>query len=104
VELNHVELVSGGEYSKKAASFGRVFDIVVIDGRDRVNCALNCLDSLREGGVIIWDNTNRKHYGEGFDFLARQGYRRLDFEGMAPGVIKTSKTTIFYKENNCLKI
>ena len=39
VELYHFDLQYGGEYSKKVSAYVRRFDIVVIDGRDRINCA-----------------------------------------------------------------
>jgi hypothetical protein len=37
------ELEPEGEYAKEILEFRDHFDIVVIDGRDRVNCVRNCL-------------------------------------------------------------
>ena len=60
VSISHIELEYGRNYSNKIKEFKNRFDIVVIDGRDRVNCAMNCLDALKSDGVIIWDNSDRQ--------------------------------------------
>jgi len=104
VELHYVGLQYGGEYSKKISKYIGMFDIVVIDGRDRVNCSKNCLNALKKGGVIIWDNSERKCYREGYDYLIGSGYKRIDFNGMGPVNAYPWSTTIFYKEDNCLGV
>jgi precorrin-6B methylase 2 len=78
------------------------FDIVMIDGRDRVHCARNCVQALKPGGVIIWDNSDREKYVEGFRFLHEQGFRRLEFTGPIPTGNLKSETSIFYRSDNCL--
>ena len=80
------------------------YQIVVVDGRRRVECARNSVQALSGDGVLIWDNSNRERYQEGFDFLAASGFRRLDFWGVVPGGVKEISTTIFYGEHNCLGI
>jgi|NOAtaT_7_FD_contig_123_15036_length_2841_multi_5_in_1_out_0_2 hypothetical protein len=104
VEYRHYDLEFGGEYCKAILSYNQTFDIIVIDGRDRVNCAKNSLEALRENGVIIWDNSDRKRYREGYSYLIQSGFRRLDFEGLGP--INNNKwcTSIFYRSNNCFGI
>lgn len=104
VELYQAELEYGGNYSKKVTIYQNEFDIVVIDGRDRVNCVKNCLAALKESGVIIWDNTDRDCYQEGYLFLQEHGYRKLDFEGMGPVNSEAWCTSILYKRGNCLDI
>lgn len=104
VELYHIELQYGDEYSKKVSENMGRFDIIVIDGRDRVNCSKNCLLSLKRNGVIIWDNSDRESYEEGYNYLLQNGYKRLDFEGMGPVNVDSWSTSIFYKEENCLGI
>ena len=103
-ELLYFELTPRGDYSKAITKYVNKFDIVVIDGRDRVNCAKNSLDSLKPGGVIVWDNADREKYAEGYDFLINNGYKRIDFEGNGPMERFSWWTSIFYKENNCLGI
>ena len=104
VELSYIELQNNGEYSKKAFEYRGRFDIVVIDGRDRINCAKNCLRSLKRDGVIIWDNSDRAYYEEGYSYLLQNGYKRIDFEGMGPVGVDAWSTSIFYKDDNCLGI
>jgi predicted O-methyltransferase YrrM len=104
VTMIYKELVYGGEYSEAILGFKDCFDIVVIDGRDRVRCAKNALKALKEDGVIIWDNTERNKYQEGFDYLKAEGFKRIDFWGTGPVGIAKWCTTVFYRRNNCLEI
>ena len=34
-------------------------DLVIVDGRNRVNCLLNSLDKVKVGGIIVLDNAER---------------------------------------------
>jgi hypothetical protein len=104
VELHQIDLEYGGRYAKKIAEYHQAFDIVVIDGRDRVNCGKNCLSAVKKGGVIIWDDSDRDDYAEGYDHLLNNGYKRIDFEGIGPVRVDKRSNAIFYKEMNCLGI
>ena len=104
VDLFHIDLEYGGAYSQKISQYSQAFDIVVIDGRDRNNCAKNCLGALQEQGVIIWDNSDRECYQDGFEYLLAKGYKRLDFEGIGPVNVYAWCTSIFYKKENCLNL
>jgi precorrin-6B methylase 2 len=104
VILNQVNLILGGAYSKKIREYQRKFDIVILDGRDRVNCAINSLEALKPSGVIIWDNSDRKEYDQGYRFLFENGFRKIEFIGFAPIVNFKSETGIFYRSGNCLGI
>lgn len=92
------------DYEDYILEFHSEFDIVIIDGRKRVNCAKNCLTALKEGGIIIWDNTDRKQYREGIDYLLNNGFKKIDFQGIGPLNHYFWDTTIFYKEINCFNI
>jgi hypothetical protein len=81
-----------------------MFDIIVIDGRDRVNCAKNSLGALKEDGVIIWDNSERSKYAEGYAFLKDNGFKRIEFTGIGPVNSFAWSTTVFYRNKNCLAI
>jgi hypothetical protein len=104
VKLLFCQLDTGGDYAHAVANYKTMFDIIVIDGRDRVNCAKNALGALKEDGVIIWDNSDRKTYADGYQYLLDNGYKRLDFTGMGPINTWAWSTSIFYPENNCLGI
>ncbi|MFV0436280.1 MAG: class I SAM-dependent methyltransferase [Desulfopila sp.] len=91
-------------YADEISRYGKTFDILVIDGRDRVNCIRNGLGALRDGGVVLWDNSDRQEYQPGYDLLEAAGFRRLDFWG--GGALSTRRwcTSIFYRPDNCLGI
>lgn len=104
VDYRYCDLEYGGKYSQLILSFAAEFDCVIIDGRDRVNCAKNILSALKEEGVVIWDNSDREKYAEGYSFLQTNGFRRLDFWGLGPIGRKPWCTSIFYRRTNCLGI
>lgn len=104
VDLHHVPLEYGGDYCRMISSFSRQFDIVVIDGRDRVNCVKNTLNALKPKGIIILDNSDRDEYSEGYQFLLKNGFKKIEFVGMTPIVNCKSETGIFYRQENCLDI
>jgi len=101
VEMIHA-LPGAGRYSGQILRYKGEFDVVAIDGEDRVECAINSVEALREDGVIVWDNTDRDVYRAGFEFLLGRGFRRVDFWGMAPLVHFESLTSVFYRDGNCL--
>jgi hypothetical protein len=102
VDLYHVELDSDGEYCRVARETGRRFHVVVVDGRDRANCAIQSIDSLRSDGVIVWDNTERRRYRVGLNALRKRGFRRLRFRGPTPIDTWASETSVLYRPGNCL--
>ncbi|WP_049760003.1 glycosyltransferase family protein [Maridesulfovibrio salexigens] len=99
-------LEPGGDYSKTVAMIKNIkFDIIVIDGRDRVNCAYNSLSSLSPSGVIVFDNTDRLEYMPGRQFIKDAGFKELRLTGLASMVLNVgSCTSIFYRDDNCLGI
>ena len=78
------------------------FDMIVIDGIDRVNCCINSLDYLKFDGVVIWDDSSRTEYTKGFEYLHSKGFKKLEFEGLKPGDRTVDRTAVFYREQNCL--
>ena len=102
VMLRHVALEYGGAYCRVVSEFRDAFDLVVVDGRDRVNCAIHAVPALRPDGVLVWDNSDRDEYRAGYEFLAAQGFRKLPFIGLAPMINQKNETGIFYRDHNCL--
>jgi len=100
----HEKLEENGDYSKKSNRIGELFDLIIIDGMDRVNCCFNAPKSLSENGVIILDNSNRPEYKKGIEYLLGLGFKNIDFTGMAPRSPQLSCTSIYYRINNCLSI
>jgi hypothetical protein len=107
--LFHYEpLEVGGKYCDYANIISHIikkkFDIIVIDGRDRINCIKKCISALSEAGVIILDDSERTEYYEGVYFLTSFGWKRIDFYGISPGLCYKKCTTLFYRDKNCLGI
>jgi tRNA A58 N-methylase Trm61 len=100
--LEFIELDNG--YELAADRWSEDFDIILVDGRKRVECVKNSLSKLKENGVLILDNSEREEYKEAFKIMKESGFKRLDFFGIAPGYISLSCTTVFYRTNNCLNI
>ena len=104
VNYNFCPLEKKGDYCKSIKRQNIKFDIVIIDGRDRVNCMINSVNFLTEKGVLICDNSDRERYEKGFKYLNRKGFKRLEFQGHGPINIRSWETSIFYREKNCLGI
>ena len=62
------------------------------------------LEALSPIGVIILDDSERKEYSERISLLVKNNFKRIDFWGIAPGILYRKCTTIFYKNLNCLGI
>jgi hypothetical protein len=102
---NVVHAPEGSEtYLEAAQSTGRQFDIIVIDGRDRVASAASAIDSLKPDGVLIWDDTDRERYADGIRDLKDRGFRQIEFRGFAPVEFVLHETSVFYRDGNCLGI
>ena len=83
---------------------GVLYDLILIDAQHRNECCLSAPDHLSINGVIVLDDSERVEYEKGISHLANIGFKRLDFFGIAPGVLFTKCTTVFYRTNNCLGI
>jgi hypothetical protein len=102
VSLLHVPLEEDSDYCRSTRHADKQFHVIVIDGRDRVNCARNCLGALRDDGVIVWDDSQRSRYRSGHRYLARRDFRRVEFVGLGPMDPHPRETSIFYRDGNCL--
>jgi len=92
------------DYARTAAAAGGGFHLVIVDGRDRVNCVRQGVLALTPDGCVVLDDSEREEYQPAADFLRDAGFRRLDFWGVAPGLSYRKCTTIFYRSDNCLGI
>jgi hypothetical protein len=81
-----------------AAKESGPFDIIIVDGMNRLRCASAVLEKLASDGAIIVDNT--EYYKDIMDFYASEGLKRVDFWGFAPGTALTQCTSIFWR-NEC---
>lgn len=81
---------------------GGEFDVVSVDGRDRVKCLAAAMTRLHPAGVVVLDDAERPEYAAGTTLLVNAGFRRLDFVGLAPGEPGMKSTAVFYRSENCL--
>lgn len=95
---------ANGKYCRAITTTGQKYDVVVIDGRDRVNCIKQSIGALTERGVMLLDDSQRARYAEGIQFAKAQGFRAIDFEGLKPTIHEVSRATIFYRRENCFDI
>jgi hypothetical protein len=81
------------------------FDVLIIDNLgNRMETAKKHLKYLTEQGVVIWDNTDGPDWLDIKNYMSENGFKAISFTGMIPQELNMSKTTLFYKSNNCLNI
>ena len=80
------------------------FDLILVDGLDRVECVDASIEALSPGGVIILDDTHRSEYQILLDNLHEQGFKTLTFFGPKPTSIIEAQSTIIYRTDNVLGI
>lgn len=103
IEIKHVSSESAEDYLQPLSAFGK-FEVIIIDALFRNECIKASLKHLSEAGIVILDDSERDHYTEGITFLLKNGFRKINFSGIAPGIFFRKCTTIFYKDINCLNI
>jgi len=103
-EMIFCELHRDGEYARKAMLLDKKFDIIIVDGRDRVNCCKYSLEALSPDGVIILDDSEREVYQPARTLLKENGFKEISFSGISPGLFYEKSTSVFYKASNCLGI
>lgn len=104
VKLIYKEKDIDGGYCRAIIATGQLYDVVVIDGRDRVNCIKQSIKTLSERGVVLLDDSQRDRYQECIAYAKANGFRAIDFEGFRAPKSGIDRTTIFYRNANCLKI
>ncbi len=93
---------TNGDYCRAITEFENQFDVVIVDGRDRVNCVKQLVSKLSDVGIFLLDDSRREKYAEAFEYAAGEGFRALNIEGVKPTGRKIDRTTVFYRDGNCL--
>ena len=97
--------VSLDDYFSPIENLGlKDFDVVLIDGKRSNECIELAIDLITKTGVIILDNSDREINQVGVKFLKDNRFKELPFYGLSPSTIYSSKTSIFYRNNNCFEI
>lgn len=88
------------EYIKAPLTVGGGFDVVVIDGRYRKECAAIAADLVTDQGMIIFDNAD--WYPDACSLIRSKGWFQIDFSGLGPINPYAWTTSVFVK--SCIKI
>ena len=102
ISIVQVDKDVDGKYCRAIQQSDKRYDVIMVDGRDRVNCVKQSSEQLSERGVVLLDDSERSRYKEALDFMASRGFKQLDFESIKPKDKRLSRTTLFYREGNCL--
>lgn len=73
------------------------FDLIIIDGLYRADCARTAVKRLAPGGVVVLDDSD--WYPKTCAWLRSQGLIQIDFDGMTPTAWTTSTTSLFLDRN-----
>ncbi len=81
-EFSNVQLwqreLAGDDYVAAIAEAGGMFDLIVVDGRRRIDCLSHALRQLKPGGIVLFDDSGRKRYRAG---IAQCGLKERQFHG-----------------------
>jgi len=102
--VDFIETANRREYVGYVENRNADADVVVVDGRFRVECAALSAEVLKKSSVIVVDDTDRERYREIYGILRKRGYRYIEFEGLKPAKFEESRGTVFYKDNNVFGI
>ncbi|MEX1268917.1 MAG: hypothetical protein WEA56_07940 [Balneolaceae bacterium] len=102
VEILFRELDNG--YETAAGEKGTLYDVIIIDGRNRVQCCYNSIRSLSDRGIVIFDDSNRGKYQAAIQMLKKGGFKQLPLRGFSPIDFLGCETSIFYREGNLLNL
>ena len=78
------------------------FDVVVIDGEARNDCARAAAELADPRGLIIFDNSDRRGFRDGVAHLTAKGWRRIDFFGLIPSYLYKNCTSVFFQSDQIL--
>jgi predicted O-methyltransferase YrrM len=69
------------------------FDLVIVDGRARVECVRHVMPKVRPHGLLILDDTERARYAPAVKMLA--DWERRVFVGLKPGLRAPAQTSVW---------
>lgn len=75
------------------------FDIISVDGAERVPCIRAAVPHLRQTGILVLDNSDLPMFQPGIDCLHSQGFRRIDFYGAIPQCGRAGCSSVFWRDD-----
>ena len=93
----------GEIYEHAAFEDKEKFDVIVVDGKRRWQCAEVAVKVLQDGGFIILDDSDRintsQEYVKAVEILRQADLLQVDFYGFCPMNNYTKTTSVFFKRN-----
>ena len=88
------------EYANTIREDMKMYDVIIIDGKRRKECAQTALSRLKTGGLIILDDSDRTNksdeYAAAIATLKQAGLLQVDFYGFCPMDCFTKATSLFF--------
>ena len=79
------------------------YDVIIIDGKRRKECAASAVKALNQGGMIILDDSDRintsEEYVQAVKVLKEADLLQVDFYGFCPMNCYTKATSVFFSRN-----
>jgi hypothetical protein len=94
-ELLHVS--DSAEYAVAIRRFPQKFDVIIIDGERRLDCAQIATSHLAIGGVVILDNAD--WFPDAAEVLRAADLIEVDFTGFGPALRYTWTTSLFMRRD-----
>lgn len=88
-------------YVNSAEVAGGIFDVVVVDGRFRRDCAKVACKVVKEDGMIIFDNAD--WYPEACEDIRKLGWFQIDFSGIGPINSYAWTTSVFLRTSTAFQ-
>ena len=83
------------DYSEAINKFSKKYDIIIIDGQYRAECAKQALTHIKSGGFIILDNEDVEP--KAAKILDSAGLLKIPFRGDTPIIPRKDTTAIYFK-------
>lgn len=90
---NNYRNMSFKRYVQALRESGKCYDVIVIDGRARSACLEIAGNFVKPGGIVIFDNSNRRRYARS---LQKYNDSSKKFRGWAPTLPYMDETTVIY--------
>ena len=93
----------GEIYENAIFEDNKKYDVIVVDGKRRAECAEMAVKGLADGGMIILDDSDRintsQEYVKAVDVLKKANLIQVDFYGFCPMNNYTKTTSLFLSRN-----
>jgi hypothetical protein len=79
------------------------FDVIVIDGVHRNECASESISRLSANGMVVFDNSDGSDYDSSMAMFNQAGFLRIDFWGLIPSYLYKNCTSILFRNPALLR-